>query len=60
MKVICVDNYDRPGYLAKVIAENVSNGNAHRIARLLNEEEDELSEDYFMVVSDDWRVEDTI
>ena len=55
MKVICVDNYDRPGYIPVVIAENLSERSANSLADQMNEVEDELSANYYMVVKDNWQ-----
>ena len=42
MKILVVDNYDRGIYEPIVIAENVHPSFANRIARLLNEDEEEM------------------
>lgn len=60
MKIVLVDNYDRPWVTPVVIAENVVNvWIAEKIAHLLNEAEEENSPHYYLVKNDEWKVEDT-
>lgn len=49
MKILLVDNYDRGLFGPVVVAENVPERFAHKIARLLNEEEDDMSPNCYLV-----------
>ena len=57
MKVICVDNYDRPGYVPYVVESNLTKREAEDKADYMNSVEDDMSENYYLVVEDGWEHE---
>ena len=57
MKIICVDNYDRPGYAPYIVESNLTKREAEEKADYMNSVEDDMSENYYMVVEDDWEHE---
>lgn len=56
MKIVCVDNYDREYYDDVLIAENVHEYWGKKAVNLLNENEHENSENYFILVNDDHKL----
>lgn len=56
MKIIRVDNYDRGFITPVVVREGLSKIEAERIAEEMNSYESEFSEDYYMVVEDDYKI----
>ena len=56
MKVIRTDNYDREWMPQHLVKENLTEVEAKDIADKLNNLEEEVTEDFYMVVPNDYRL----
>lgn len=58
MKIICVDNYDRPTVSDKLVAENLDELNGNKLVTLLNNLNPSGGPHWYKLVEDDYKLYD--